>query len=141
MKPIAAPYPVPEKNMTPDSKYIYAVDFDKTLSFANWPEVGEPNEDLIKYLIRMRMEGNKVILYTSRNGEPLKDAVRFCRAYGLEFDAVNENLPEMIEAYHDDSRKISADFYIDDRGIKPNEINWAYANLHKRSLNKEFELI
>ena len=123
--------------MTPDDKYIYAVDFDGTLSKGKWPDTGEPNIDLFNYLIRQRIIGNKVILWTNRNGEHLKTAIAFCRIYGLEFDAVNENLPEMIEAYKSDSRKVSADFYIDDRAVHPEVYDWGYANLHKRNLNKE----
>lgn len=38
-----------------------------------------------------------------------------------EFDAVNENLPEMVEWYGNDSRKVHADCYIDDKCVnKPN---------------------
>lgn len=29
---------------------IIAVDFDGTLCFSNWPELGEPNRPLIEYL-------------------------------------------------------------------------------------------
>jgi hypothetical protein len=36
---------------------------------------------------------------------------------GLVFDAYNENLPELIERYGGDCRKISADFYADDKNI------------------------
>lgn len=41
--------------------------------------------------------------------------VEWCRVRGLEFDAVNENLPEMTEMYGNDSRKIGSDLYIDDK--------------------------
>ena len=40
-----------------------------------------------------------------------------CRENGLEFDAVNDDLPEVIELYGTNSRKITADFYIDDKAI------------------------
>jgi len=36
----------------------------------------------------------------------------------LEFDAVNANLPEMNALYGNDSRKIGADFYIDDKAVR-----------------------
>ena len=123
--------------MTPDDKYIYAVDFDGTLAFGKWPETKDPHEELIKYLIQQRIKGNKVILWTNRSGDLLNEAVRFCRIYGLEFDAVNENLPEMIEAYGSDSRKISADFYIDDRSYDPSNVDWEYLHLHKRDLERK----
>ena len=49
--------------------------------------------------------------------------MEFCRAAGLEFDAVNENLPEIIRAYGSDSRKVSADTYIDDKAFNPDYVN------------------
>jgi len=122
--------------MTPEGKFIYSVDFDGTLSNGKWPETGEPNVQLINYLIRQRLDGNKIILNTNRTGELLDSAVRFCRIYGLEFDSVNENLPEIVDAYGSDSRKISADFYIDDLAIHPQDYDWGYLNLHKRNLKK-----
>lgn len=94
---------------------IYAVDFDRCLSFASWPAVGLPNRPLIEYLIRCRLNGDKLILWTCRTGEALNAAVTFCKDQGLEFDAVNENLPELIERYGNDPRKINADLYIDDK--------------------------
>ena len=43
----------------------------------------------------------------------------WCREQNLEFDAVNDNLPEIIEFYGHNSRKISCDYYIDDRMLLP----------------------
>lgn len=104
---------------------IIAVDFDKTLSGANWPEVGEPNVNLFRYLIELKAAGSRIILNTNRTGELLDKAVEFCKENGLEFDCVNENLPELIEAYGEDSRKISADYYIDDKAINTRTLNQA----------------
>ncbi len=94
---------------------IYAVDFDGTLSMGEWPEVGPANNGLIDYLITRQREGDKLILWTCRAGEPLDRAVEFCKDHGLHFDAVNDNLPETIEKYGSNSRKITCDVYIDDR--------------------------
>ena len=97
---------------------IFAVDFDGCLaSSGKWPEVGEPNETFINWLIVARQQGHKVILWTCRVGEALQKAVDMCRENGLEFDAVNDNLPEIIELYGTNSRKITADFYFDDKSV------------------------
>lgn len=56
--------------------------------------------------------------WTCRVGERLQEAVEWCRGYGLEFDAVNENLPEIIECFGTDTRKVCADIYIDDKMVK-----------------------
>ena len=37
-----------------------AVDFDGTLCFSSWPELGEPNTPLIEYLKKWKSEGNKL---------------------------------------------------------------------------------
>lgn len=96
---------------------IYAVDFDGTLCESVWPGIGSPNIALIEHLKKRRKQGNKVILWTCRCGKRLKEAVDFCRQYGLEFDEVNRNLPEMIKYYKNDCRKVAADVYIDDKAI------------------------
>ena len=96
---------------------IYAVDFDGTLCESVFPGIGEPNIALITHLIKRRKQGNKIILWTCRVGERLQEAVDWCRGYGLEFDAVNENLPEMVEKWGGDTRKILADVYIDDKAV------------------------
>ena len=97
---------------------IIAVDFDGCLASAGtWPEVGEPNEALINWLICLRKRGDKVILWTCRADEALQKAVEFCKVHGLEFDAVNDNIPEIVEMYGVNSRKITADYYIDDKAV------------------------
>jgi len=101
---------------------IIAVDFDGTLCFSKWPDCGEPNLPLINYLKKSKSNGNKLILWTCRIGDALAKAVDWCQSHGLEFDAVNDNLPEIIEYYGSNSRKITCDWYIDDRNILPNEM-------------------
>lgn len=105
--------------MDANGNIIIAVDFDGTLSFGKWPECGEPNEGLFEELKEQKAAGARIILFTCRNGGQLTEAVDYCRAYGLEFDAVNENLPELIEYYGGDTRKINADIYIDDKALNP----------------------
>lgn len=96
-------------------KQIIAVDFDGTLCENKWPEIGEPNTKLIGYLIEMRKTfGAQIILWTCRVGEMLDKAVNWCSEHGLEFDAVNENLPHIVEYFGSDTRKIFANMYIDD---------------------------
>ena len=70
---------------------------------------------LLRWLIARRAMGDKVILWTCRCGEMLEAAVTWCGAFGLAFDAVNDNLPENIEKYGNDCRKVFADMYLDDK--------------------------
>ena len=61
----------------------------------------------------LKANGHKVILWTSRAGRDLEAAVEWCHGQGLEFDAVNEPLPEQVARWGNDTRKVYADFYID----------------------------
>lgn len=51
--------------------------------------------------------------------EAKEEAVEWCKARGLTFDTVNANLPELIDLYKNDCRKINADIYIDDKAVNP----------------------
>lgn len=95
---------------------IIAVDFDGTLCENKYPEIGKPNRRLIGYLKRQQFfNGTKLILWTCRAEDRLHEALRWCYdEFGLVFDAVNENLPEAIEEFGHDTRKIFAHEYIDD---------------------------
>lgn len=102
-----------------DYPEIYAVDFDKTLNLADtYPELGEPNMELIEFLKERRAAGDKLILWTCREGELLKEALKYCNDYGLFFHAVNDNLPENIAYYGNNCRKVWAHHYIDDRNYR-----------------------
>lgn len=96
---------------------IIAVDFDGTLCEAAYPGIGEMNDDLIEALRLFQDAGARVILWTNRCGARLDDAVLACEMRGLEFDAVNANLPGMVRFFGSDTRKIFADIYIDDRAM------------------------
>lgn len=102
---------------------IIAVDFDGTLVSDKWPNIGKPNIALFELLRYLRQEkGVKLILWTSRNysdkyGDLLEEAIEFCTSKGLEFDAINENIREVIELTGEDTRKVYADIYFDDKGV------------------------
>lgn len=101
---------------------IIAVDFDGTLCFSKWPDCGEPNQALINYLKKWKADGNKLILWTCRIGEALSTAIEWCRNHGLEFDAVNDNLPEIVEYYGSNSWKVTCDWYIDNKNYSQKTI-------------------
>ena len=96
---------------------IYAVDFDGTLCTNAWPEIGQPKPDVIDYCKALKESGHKLILNTCREGELLTRAITWCHTRGLYFDSHNANLPELIELYGGDCRKISADYYLDDKNM------------------------
>lgn len=101
---------------------IIAVDFDGVLCENKWPDIGEPNFEIISYLLAEKIKGTKLIFWSCRSKDSLKKALDWCEEKGLTFDAVNENLPEPIEAFGGDTRKIYADEYIDDKMCKRFEL-------------------
>lgn len=96
-------------------RVIIAVDFDGVLCEDQWPQIGPEKKDIIELAKYRKQAGAALILWTCRCGEQLDEAVAWCRERGLEFDAVNENLPERVAFYGTESRKISADEYWDDK--------------------------
>lgn len=94
-----------------------AIDFDGCLCKNMWPNIGLPNFDAINAAIRAKQEGAALILWTCRVGEKLENAIQFCKSYGLEFDAVNDNLPERVAFYSANPRKVNADEYWDDLSV------------------------
>lgn len=97
--------------------YIIAVDFDGTLVEDKFPEIGEPREDVWHDLRNAQFNGAKIILWTSRDHERLKEAVEFCVERGLHFDAINENLDECKVLFNNDTRKVYANEYWDDKAV------------------------
>lgn len=100
---------------------IYAVDFDGTLCNNLYPKIGTAKQEVIDKLIKLKEENHNLILWTCRTGEELEDAVDWCIEKGLEFDAVNENIDEVKEDYDEDSRKVVATYYLDDKALTINE--------------------
>lgn len=97
---------------------IIAVDFDKTISLGDWPDVGPVNQPVLDALLERQRSGDKIILWTCRGGDELSAAIAWCKIYGLEFDAVNANLPEVLEAWgFKDTRKVFAHEYWDDAAV------------------------
>lgn len=113
---------------------IIAVDFDGTLCENKWPEIGEANKEMITYLKGRQSNGDKLILWTCRVDDILKNAVDWSAEQGLIFDAVNENLPEIVASFGTDTRKIFANEYIDDRNA------W-YPDKNSRLIEKANELV
>ena len=97
---------------------IIAVDFDGCLVTNRFPEVGEPIPGTIAALKREQANGTKVILWTCRRDEQLTAAVDFCAMQGIRLDAVNRNIPEIVEAFGGDTIKVFANEYWDDRAVK-----------------------
>jgi len=96
---------------------IIAVDFDGTIVEDSYPNIGETKIFAFETLKKLRSEGYRLVLWTFRSGKYLDDAVEFCRKNGLEFYAVNSSFEGEVFEDGKQSRKISADIFIDDRNL------------------------
>lgn len=100
---------------------ILAVDFDNTISQANFPRIGPAFPGAIETLIDLQKAGHKIIIWTCRAGSTLKMAIDWLHKNGFTPDAVNENtytghnFGDEIICYP----KIFADYYFDDRSFPP----------------------
>lgn len=111
-----------------DAKYrpIIAVDFDGTITTeTNLTDFSldtplQPHCHAV--LTRLKNRGCRIILWTCRAGVHLDEAIRYCELNGIPIDYVNENIPELPW----DSRKIYADYYVDDLSFDKDsrEIDW-----------------
>ena len=97
-----------------------AVDFDGTIVEHKYPAIGKEKPFAIETLKQLADEGNKLILWTSRDGELLQEALDFCHKRGLDFYGVNCNQPvgSLFEGRTGStSVKVVADVYIDDKNL------------------------
>lgn len=109
----------------PKYRRIIAVDFDGTLAKTRFPEIIEPIPQAIELCKALQKNGAILILWTCRCGKDLEDAVEWCKTQGLVFDLINENVPENVEKFGNDSRKVFAHEYIDDKATNPaSEVMW-----------------
>jgi len=104
------------------SKKILAVDFDGTLVENAYPNIGKIKKEVFAYARKRKNNGWIVTLWTCRTGRVLSAAVDFCTENGLTFDFINENAPDNVAKYGNDTRKGYADEYLDDKNITIEQI-------------------
>jgi hydroxymethylpyrimidine pyrophosphatase-like HAD family hydrolase len=96
---------------------IIAVDFDGTIVEHEYPRIGKPIPFALDVLKKLQQEEHHIlILWTMREGKLLQEAIDYCEKNGLTFYAHNKNYPEEV-FQEGDSRKLSANIFIDDRNI------------------------
>ena len=95
-----------------------AVDFDGTIVEHRYPAIGNELPFATETLKMLIAEHHKLILWTVREDELLQEAVDWCKERGVEFYAINRDYPEEVASHNRSySRKIKADYFIDDRNL------------------------
>lgn len=97
--------------------YIIAVDFDGTIVEDAYPKIGKPMLFAFESLKQLIADGHRLVLWTYRHGKTLEEAVEFCKENGVVFYAVNSSFDGEDFDHNTQSRKIHADYFIDDRNL------------------------
>lgn len=102
--------------MNGDRDYkVIAIDFDGTLFETEYPKILRPILPVIHLARERKTAGDKLILWTCREVRSWKRRLRCAVITGIEFDTVNDNLPELKEQWGNNPRKVAADEYWDDK--------------------------
>lgn len=143
-------------------KGIVAIDFDSTIAYSNYPNIGMPIKNSKKYINQLFEDGWYVIVWTCRDDDKNPDqpktiAINWLQENGYKFHQINEHHPLLIQSFGNNTRKIAADIYVDDKnvfGLKSwkkiyKEINkynpsnsilrWAEMTPEMRDFSKELE--
>lgn len=92
-----------------DYNYVIAIDYDGTLCKDRINN--QFNEDILKFSKQVKQLGCVIVLWTSRCGHELQEAIDNCTSRGLYFDYINE-YPKRTK-----SPKVCADMYIDNKSM------------------------
>jgi len=119
-----------------------AIDFDGTIVENQYPGIGPEMMFAFETMKALKKKGHQLILWTYRHGKELDEAVEFCRKNNLEFDAVNHSFLHEDFNPANQSRKIDADIFIDDRSVG-GFLGWGriYQIIHPEDRNKMVNIL
>jgi len=93
------------------SKKVFCIDFDHTLTAdakGTYSEYPDPNWNMIKAINRIYRQGNIIIIWTARQWDTAHFLISWLIKYSVHFHGVMMG-------------KGGADFYIEDKAIRPEE--------------------
>ena len=96
------------------SSSFIGIDFDGTVVMHKYPLIGKPVDEALEVLEDLMNADHKLILYTMRSEERLKEAVEYLEDNAIKLYAVNEN---PTQHYWTKSPKIYCHIYIDDAAL------------------------
>lgn len=92
---------------------VLAIDADGTIFENQYPEIGKAKPGAIRIINALHDAGFCIIINSCRTGKYEEDLREWLLINGVQYCKLNENCPVLIEKYGPDTRKISADRYID----------------------------
>jgi len=101
----------------PKHRAIIALDFDKNIADSHYPAIHKLFDNAKEVVNFFYDENIYIIINTCRNGKEMEQARQFLIQEGVKFDKINEQHPYVIQLFGNDTRKISADFYVDDKDL------------------------
>lgn len=110
-----------------------SIDYDDTIVFQDYPNAGIIKPKAKEVINRLYDEGHKIMIWTCRSHEALETAKEYLKECGVKYHVINENHPDLIERWQHDTRKMSADIYIDDKqlGGIPDDWELIYQLIYK----------
>jgi len=96
---------------------IIAIDFDGTIIQGKYPAIDGLMPEAKACITKLKDNGHYIIINTCRSGVQLVEAINYLLENGIPFDRVNDNHPEQTRLYSNNSRKIYAHIYVDDKNV------------------------
>lgn len=96
---------------------IIAIDFDGTIVRGKYPAIDGLMPDAASSILALEEDGHYLIINTCRSGEHLLNAINYLLEQGIPFDRINDNHPDQTRLYKNNSRKVYANLYIDDKNV------------------------
>lgn len=96
---------------------IIAIDFDGTIVRGKYPNIDGLMPNAKQCIDQMAAQDHYIIIHTCRSGEHLLNAINYLIEQGIRFNRVNDNHPDQIRMYNNNSRKVYAHVYVDDKNV------------------------
>lgn len=109
-------------------KLTLAIDFDGTIVQDAYPNIGKLLPFAKETIRLLYYDYNcDIVIWTCRSGKEELDCEKFLIENNIPFTTINKNTPAVIQRWNsDDSRKVYADVYIDDRSqFADKYIDWS----------------
>lgn len=110
--------------MDEKKRLVIAIDFDGTIAELAYPALGAIKPEADYYINKLHEEGHYIVIHTCRTGDHQDLVEQYLKDSGINFHHINNNCEHLIEMYATDSRKVSADVYIDDKCLMGIPDSW-----------------